>query len=81
MGTKVAKVIVRFFIKPSIIFYKKAISPFLGQRCRFNPTCSEYSLEAFETHGLIKGAKLSLIRILCCQPFCKRFGHDPVPKP
>jgi hypothetical protein len=46
--------------------------------CRFAPTCSQYAIEALETHGLFKGSALALWRIARCQPFCEG-GHDPVP--
>jgi len=60
-----------------IIFYKKAISPYLGNNCRFTPTCSEYAMEAIERYGAIKGIWLAVKRILRCNPFCKG-GYDPV---
>lgn len=47
--------------------------------CRFIPTCSNYMIEAIETHGLIKGMYLGIKRILRCHPFGK-YGYDPVPK-
>lgn len=50
----------------------------LGHNCRFTPTCSQYALEALETHGALKGLALSVWRILRCNPFGK-FGYDPVP--
>jgi len=59
-------------------FYKRAISPLLGQRCRFYPTCSEYMHEAVERYGALKGFWMGLKRLLRCQPFC-RGGYDPVP--
>ena len=63
--------------------YKFLISPLLGQSCRYMPTCSEYSIEALKTFGLIKGSFLSLKRILSCHPI--KFlggggGFDPVEK-
>ena len=65
------------FILP-IKFYKRFISPLLGDRCRFYPTCSEYMMEAIQVHGVIKGLILGCWRLLRCQPFCKG-GFDPVP--
>jgi uncharacterized protein len=59
-------------------FYQRRISPMLGARCRFHPTCSHYAREALQNHGLIKGMGLAIWRILRCQPFCKG-GYDPVP--
>ncbi len=60
-----------------IKFYKKYISPFLGRRCRFYPSCSSYSLEAIEKYGAIKGGYMSIKRILKCNPFHPG-GYDPV---
>ena len=60
-----------------IKFYQKAISPFLGKRCRFYPTCSEYTKQAVEKYGALKGLYLGLIRILKCHPFHKG-GYDPL---
>ena len=56
-----------------IKFYQYFISPFLGSRCRFLPTCSNYFIEALKTQGLIEGIKLGIKRVLKCHPF-KRFG-------
>tara|TARA_A100000164_G_scaffold250011_1_gene222577 strand:- start:1049 stop:1294 length:246 start_codon:yes stop_codon:yes gene_type:complete len=63
--------------------YKFFISPLLGQSCRYLPTCSEYSIEALNTYGLIKGLYMSFKRILSCHPI--KFlgggeGFDPVKK-
>ncbi|MBC5582319.1 membrane protein insertion efficiency factor YidD [Anaerofilum sp. BX8] len=58
--------------------YKKYISPALGNNCRFLPTCSEYAMQAIQTHGVLKGGLLSLWRILRCNPL-GRYGYDPVP--
>lgn len=48
-------------------------------KCRFYPTCSNYMIEAIETHGLLKGSFLGIKRILRCNPFGKS-GYDPVPR-
>lgn len=61
-----------------IRFYQAAISPLLGKNCRYHPTCSQYTLQAMEKYGLIKGSWLGTLRILRCHPWCKG-GHDPVP--
>ena len=63
--------------------YKFLISPLFGNSCRYLPTCSEYSIEALKTYGFLKGAFLSLKRILSCHPI--KFlgggeGLDPVKK-
>ncbi len=55
------------------------IIPFMGHdMCRFRPTCSEYMIEAINTHGVIKGVKLGLKRIKRCRPYGD-VGYDPVP--
>ena len=58
--------------------YQRAISPLLGPRCRFYPSCSQYAFEALETHGLFKGLWLALRRIARCHPL-NAGGFDPVP--
>ncbi|HIC24165.1 MAG TPA: membrane protein insertion efficiency factor YidD [Planctomycetes bacterium] len=59
-------------------FYQRAISCWLPPLCRFEPSCSQYSLEAIEQHGSWRGALLTVRRLLRCQPFCDG-GYDPVP--
>ncbi|MDC3104588.1 membrane protein insertion efficiency factor YidD [Candidatus Pelagibacter bacterium] len=62
--------------------YQFLISPLLGNRCRFLPTCSEYFIEALQKHGPIKGSNLGVKRILKCHPFRKLgggYGLDFVP--
>lgn len=61
-----------------IKFYRKFISPMTPPACRFHPTCSQYGLEAIETHGAMKGGYLTVKRILKCHPFHPG-GFDPVP--
>ena len=58
--------------------YKYAISPVLGSRCRFFPSCSEYTAEAVEKYGALKGAALGVRRILRCHPW-NSGGFDPGP--
>ena len=61
--------------------YQRVISPVLGPgKCRFEPSCSTYALEALERHGTLRGLRLSIGRLLRCQPLC-RGGYDPVPLP
>ncbi|MFV9474175.1 membrane protein insertion efficiency factor YidD [Advenella sp. RU8] len=61
-----------------IRFYRYFLSPWIGRSCRFTPTCSEYMIEAIETHGAAKGLYLGTNRICRCNPWCQG-GHDPVP--
>ncbi len=61
-----------------IRFYQIAISPFLGNRCRFHPSCSAYFYEALALHGSWKGLLLGIRRLLRCHPF-HAGGFDPVP--
>lgn len=58
--------------------YQLAISPMLGNRCRFYPSCSEYSMEALRRHGLLSGLWLTVRRIGRCHPWHPG-GFDPVP--
>ena len=60
-------------------FYQAAISPYTPASCRYSPTCSHYSLEALQKHGLFKGGWLALKRIGSCHPWGGS-GYDPVPE-
>ena len=60
--------------------YRLLISPSLGSNCRFEPSCSAYSLQALGQHGAAKGSYLTLRRLARCHPWCDG-GHDPVPPP
>ncbi len=62
-----------------IRIYQRTISPNLGAACRFEPTCSRYTYEAIERHGLLKGAWLGFKRVTSCRPLGGK-GYDPVPK-
>ncbi|NYT52716.1 MAG: membrane protein insertion efficiency factor YidD [Candidatus Vesicomyosocius endoextente] len=62
-----------------IKFYQLFISPLLKSNCRFQPTCSQYTYDAIQTHGFFKGLGLSLKRISKCHPWHDS-GFDPVPK-
>ncbi|VAW45040.1 Membrane protein insertion efficiency factor YidD [hydrothermal vent metagenome] len=61
-----------------IRFYQLFISPILGPRCRFYPTCSHYTIEAIQQHGVLKGGWLAIKRIVRCHPY-NPGGVDPVP--
>lgn len=61
-----------------IRFYQLFISPMIGPRCRFTPTCSHYAIEAIKSHGMVKGCWLAGKRLIRCQPLSEG-GYDPVP--
>jgi hypothetical protein len=61
-----------------IKFYQYVISPLLGPKCRYTPTCSQYALEALKKYGPFKGGWLAIKRISSCHPWGGH-GHDPVP--
>jgi hypothetical protein len=62
--------------------YKKIVSPFFeflfGSACRFTPTCSEYTIEALEKHGTVKGLTMGIKRLSKCHPWGGS-GYDPIP--
>ena len=60
-----------------IRLYQRFVSPWMGQNCRFYPSCSQYAVDALKVHGLILGSFYALGRILRCQPFSEG-GYDPV---
>ncbi|MAY82669.1 MAG: membrane protein insertion efficiency factor YidD [Flavobacteriales bacterium] len=74
-----SKIISRFLVL-LIRIYQLTLSPFLGANCRYQPTCSQYAVEALKIHGPLKGGWLGLKRILSCHPWGGH-GYDPVPKP
>ena len=63
-----------------VMAYRLLISPSLGSNCRFEPSCSAYSLQALRQHGATTGSYLTLRRLARCHPWCDG-GHDPVPPP
>jgi len=75
------KAILRILSLPFIALikiYQWVVSPWLGPKCRFTPTCSNYAIEALRKHGIIKGGWLAAKRIASCHPWGKS-GYDPVP--
>ncbi len=68
------KYVALFFIR----LYQKGISPLFPSRCKFEPTCSCYAVQALERFGFVRGGYLTLRRLLRCTPF-HRGGYDPVP--
>ncbi len=64
----------------AVRIYQHSLSGLLGKRCRFEPTCSEYFIQAVQKRGPIKGVLLGVWRILRCHPF-GRAGYDPMPEP
>jgi uncharacterized protein len=61
-----------------ILAYQRLVSPLLGPRCRFYPSCSSYAVEAITVHGALRGSYLALRRLLRCHPW-NPGGLDPVP--
>ncbi len=84
MFLKRATVMMNFLLllilKGLLKVYKLFISPLLGPRCRFFPSCSDYASESLSSHGIIKGFLLTFKRLLKCHPW-GREGWDPVPQP
>jgi uncharacterized protein len=61
-----------------IRFYQIVISPWIGPKCRYTPTCSQYGIEALKKHGFFRGLWLTLRRLSSCHPWGGS-GYDPVP--
>ena len=61
----------------AIRIYQKAISPYLPSACRYTPTCSHYSQEAIQRHGVVRGGWMGLKRLTRCHPWGGK-GYDPV---
>lgn len=68
----------RWLLTTLIKLYQTIISPLIGPKCRYEPTCSHYMLEAMQTHGTFYGTYLGVRRILRCHPWGGS-GYDPVP--
>ena len=71
--------LIKYGVVPMIRLYRVVISPLLGARCRFVPSCSEYAEEAICRHGLLKGGWMALRRLVRCHPL-NPGGEDPVPQ-
>jgi putative membrane protein insertion efficiency factor len=67
----------RAIVTAPIVVYRKAISPALPRRCKYEPTCSRYALDAIRTYGMLRGGVLSAWRVLRCNPWSDG-GYDPV---
>ena len=62
----------------AIRVYQYLISPMLGPRCKYHPSCSSYAIDALREHGVLRGTGLAAWRLLRCNPF-SHGGYDPVP--
>lgn len=69
-----------FIAQTLIKGYQKILSPFIGNQCRYHPTCSCYAHDAYEKHGFFKGSILSVLRICSCHPYSNRPWTDNVPE-
>ena len=72
-------VLLNFLLSILIKFYQKYISHHLPCRCKYQPTCSEYMLQAIQVYGVFKGIVLGIKRLCRCTP-CYQGGFDPIPK-
>ncbi len=79
LGATVGRVF-RLALTGLIVVYRRLLSPMLGPRCRFHPSCSTYALEAISVHGAAKGTVLATVRICRCNPW-NAGGVDNVPAP
>ena len=67
-------------LRGALRFYQYFVRPWLGQNCRFYPSCSDFALEALDKHGAARGSWLATRRVLRCHPWHPG-GYDPVPTP
>jgi putative membrane protein insertion efficiency factor len=69
--------VVRTLVSAPIVAYQRVISPGLPRRCRYEPTCSRYAVQALTEYGILRGLVLAAWRLLRCNPW-SRGGYDPV---
>ena len=69
--------VVRAVVTAPIVLYGKLISPALPRRCKYEPTCSRYAIDAIRTYGILRGVVLAVWRVLRCNPWSDG-GYDPV---
>jgi uncharacterized protein len=67
----------RTLVKAPVVLYQRVLSPALPRRCKYEPTCSRYALQAIERYGILRGTVLAVWRLLRCNPF-SHGGYDPV---
>jgi uncharacterized protein len=68
----------QWLLQGAVRGYRFWLKPWVGNSCRFEPSCSSYALQALQQHGALRGAALTGWRLLRCQPWCEG-GCDPVP--
>lgn len=78
LSQKIDRRVIRWLLLALLRFYQRFISPLLGQRCRFYPSCSRYAAQAIAHHGAARGSYMAVCRLARCHPGCEG-GHDPVP--
>jgi uncharacterized protein len=69
--------VIRSLVRAPIVLYQRFLSPALPRRCKYEPTCSRYALQAIERHGVLRGGVLATWRLLRCNPW-SHGGYDPV---
>jgi uncharacterized protein len=69
--------IARAVVVAPIVVYRRVLSPALPQRCKYEPTCSRYAVDAIKEYGILRGLVLSVWRLLRCNPW-SHGGYDPV---
>jgi putative membrane protein insertion efficiency factor len=75
--TRAVSRVVRAIAVAPIVVYRKAISPALPRRCKYEPTCSRYAIDAIRGYGILRGVVLATWRVLRCNPWSDG-GYDPV---